>query len=256
MTNLVSFARQFGAVTRQDGLWKALDLIGAHVLIKERRKMESRFGLDTEKPVLLDDLTIEGTRREEGFYYGATPPRVIHALLANIPDVEDFVFVDFGSGKGLVLLVAAEYEFKSIVGVEFAHELHEIALQNIAKYRIPKPACTSIRSICADATEYPIPPDNCVLYFCNPFTDSVMQDVINNIGQSIQDNNQKVYVLFHQLVDEEDVSLANPIPLFESASFLVERDVQYRSAYEQFLLKHLRLKIYESNTGNLETPGI
>jgi SAM-dependent methyltransferase len=226
-----------------------LDLVGAHVILKERRLFEARYGLDTEAAVLLDDLTLKGERKREGFYYAATPPRVIHALLANLSNVNDSVFVDFGSGKGLVLFVAAEYPFKSVIGVEFAQELHDIAEENIRKYHDETGSKASIHSVCADASTFPIPTDNCVLYFCNPFADSLMQDVVDNIGNSIRQHGQKVFILFHQLVEEESITLANPVPIFESAPFLIERPFRYRSAYERFLLKHLRLKVYESVNG-------
>jgi Histone methylation protein DOT1 len=45
---------------------------------------------------------------------------------------EKFTFVDFGSGKGRVILIAAAFPFKEVVGVELSHELHQIALRNIA----------------------------------------------------------------------------------------------------------------------------
>ena len=47
-------------------------------------------------------------------------------------DHREFVFVDYGSGKGRVLMLAADYPFKRIVGVEFSPPLDRIARENIA----------------------------------------------------------------------------------------------------------------------------
>ena len=46
----------------------------------------------------------------------------------------DFTFIDLGSGKGRVLLMASDYPFKKIIGVEFMPELHRAAQENITGY--------------------------------------------------------------------------------------------------------------------------
>ena len=59
-------------------------------------------------------------------------------------DYSDFVFVDYGSGKGRTLLVAAEFPFKKIVGVEIAQELHAIAGKNVDQYRGNNRKCARV----------------------------------------------------------------------------------------------------------------
>jgi hypothetical protein len=228
------------------GIPRIIDMAGAHVVIKERREFESRHGLDTEEVADLNDLTIEGSNGADGFYYVATPPRVVHAFLANLPSVQDFAFVDYGSGKGIVLLVASEYGFQSIRGVEFAHELHETAEQNIRKFASPRQVCHDVMSICADATQFDVPATNGVLYFSNPFSEPVMQQVLDKIGKSFAEHNQKIFVLFHQLAEEEDTTMAETLPLFEAAPFLHERPFRPRTWFERLVLRHLCLKIYET----------
>jgi hypothetical protein len=48
--------------------------------------------------------------------------------------LQDFTFIDLGSGKGRVLLMASDYPFKRIIGVEFMPELQRVAQENIRKY--------------------------------------------------------------------------------------------------------------------------
>jgi hypothetical protein len=55
-------------------------------------------------------------------------PSVAHGTL------QDFTFIDLGSGKGRALLMASAYPFKRIIGVEFMPELHRVAQENIRKY--------------------------------------------------------------------------------------------------------------------------
>jgi len=48
--------------------------------------------------------------------------------------LRDFTFIDLGSGKGRVLLMASDYPFKRIIGVEFMPELHRAAQENVREY--------------------------------------------------------------------------------------------------------------------------
>ena len=63
--------------------------------------------------------------------YDPSNPEVVRGLISKLQiDYSRFSFIDFGSGKGRVLLVAAGFPFKEVIGVEFSRELHEVALKN------------------------------------------------------------------------------------------------------------------------------
>ena len=49
--------------------------------------------------------------------------------------LRDFTFLDLGSGKGRTLLMASDYPFRRIVGVELLHSLHQIAQENLRLYK-------------------------------------------------------------------------------------------------------------------------
>jgi hypothetical protein len=100
-------------------------------------------------------------------------------------DFERYGFLDFGSGKGRVLLAASQFPFKSVLGVEFAIELHKTAENNIRQYRRAKVRCGALKSILADATAFELPSIPLVLYFFNPFSGPVLAAVIANIERSL-----------------------------------------------------------------------
>lgn len=115
------------------------------------------------------------------FRYEPTPASSIrHVLKCIRVDFEQTSFVDMGSGKGRCLLVAAEYPFARVIGVEFAKELHETACRNIRKFR-GKRRCRDVTSCHADARDFPFPPGSLLLHFSNPFGDQVMESVLGNI---------------------------------------------------------------------------
>lgn len=121
-------------------------------------------------------------------------------------DFHDFVFVDFGSGKGRTLLMASDYPFLRIVGVEILPALHQAAQENLSKYRSESQKCSALESICADATEFPFPAEPMVLYLFNPFPESGLRRMMANLEQSLRAHPRGVYVLYHNPLLEHVLS--------------------------------------------------
>jgi hypothetical protein len=144
----------------------------------------------------LSGLTLAG-RIEEGCNYVPTLPYRIKRILREIPiqDHSQFTFIDFGSGKGRVLFVAAEYPYRRIQGVEFARELHLQAQENLRTFSGWKQQCARIESVYMDASDFEFPEDNLVLYFFNPFTASIMRRVLGNLRSSLDRNPREVFLV-------------------------------------------------------------
>jgi SAM-dependent methyltransferase len=111
-------------------------------------------------------------------------------------DQSDFAFVDFGSGKGRVLLVAAAFPFKEVIGIEFSRELHEIALQNIARFPPGAIRAGAVRSICGDAASVEMPRSDLVCYFYNPFGAPVMKAVAARLIAHHQRFGHRIIVIY------------------------------------------------------------
>ena len=119
-------------------------------------------------------------------------------MMANLPqDLSRFVFVDIGSGKGRALLMASDYPFKRILGVEVLPELHRIAEQNIRGYKSDSQRRTSVTSICTDARSFEFPDDPLVLYLFNPLPESGLVTMLANLSQSVASKPREVWILYH-----------------------------------------------------------
>jgi predicted RNA methylase len=70
---------------------------------------------------------------------------------------EDFAFIDLGSGKGRTLLLAAEYPFERVIGVEYCPQLNEVARSNIPKLRLEIRRCRSIEVVTIERNRLRIP---------------------------------------------------------------------------------------------------
>jgi hypothetical protein len=95
--------------------------------------------------------------------YEPSGPQLVRDQLDKLNvDAAQFTFVDFGSGKGRVLLIAAERPFREVFGIEFSRELHEIALENISRLPRHLARAARVRSINGDAAEVGLPTGNLV----------------------------------------------------------------------------------------------
>src|SRR6266567_1927518 len=106
--------------------------------------------------------------------YQPTEPAAFREMLDNLQqranlNFAEFVFVDLGSGKGRTLLMASDYPFQRIIGVEFLPSLNRIAEQNLAQYKSDSQRCFAIESVCADATTLSLPVTPLLIYLFNPF---------------------------------------------------------------------------------------
>ncbi len=172
------------------------------VLLKQPRSIGDYIwdlwhDVETRRVVEVDDLAVENP--SSATRYQGTPTRIFRKIVGGLAiPYRDFTFVDFGSGKGRVLLVAAEFPFKSAVGVEFSPHLHQQAQRNIRSYR-GRLQCHDIRSICMDATKFQLPEGNCVLYFFYPFHVDLMRPIVRMIdAAAVQDPSIDILILMYR----------------------------------------------------------
>jgi hypothetical protein len=162
-----------------------------------RDEFDLRYGVETSARVHLTDLKIDSPNWIYAGGYWPTSTKIIHEALEALPiRFEDFVFVDFGSGKGRVLLQASDLPFRRIIGVEFSSELHQIALSNIGRYRSDSQKCRDIESVCQDFTQFEIPREPLVAFVYNPSSEAITAALANNIAQSLIRNPRELWVIY------------------------------------------------------------
>ncbi len=110
-----------------------------------------------------------------------TARRILKALPLENP--RDYAFIDFGCGKGRLLLLAMALPFRSVVGVELRKELSDQATFNLRRYR--KAASRNAACVNTNALDFEFPNEKLVLYFFNPFGEDILRAVLQNLGKSL-----------------------------------------------------------------------
>jgi len=146
-------------------------------------------------------------------YYGVAPS-VLESLLKRwrksrpVAPIDQFTFVDLGSGMGRAVLLASKMPFHEVVGVELNPTLARIGSRNAAMWRAAGRAQTTIRLACGDAVEARIPEGPCVVFLFNPFGAVVMARLLRALAKRFAGrpgcldllyvNNEHESVLEHQ----------------------------------------------------------
>lgn len=162
-----------------------------------------------------------------GFWYLPTRPSVVRRVLRDLPiqRYSETHFIDFGSGKGRVLLLAAEYPFKRLTGIEMRAPLHEMARRNLRTQRHFSVRSDSIELLNIDAREFEFSNEDMVLYFFNPFGTEIMQEILTKL-QSVLQLTGRIALLV--MVNSQFDELMKCFPQFEIVQRSALRSI-YRS---------------------------
>jgi predicted RNA methylase len=202
--------RRVGRAWQRYGVWKlfliSVNLIpslyrdrrAASIREKRQREFDLKYGVDTGGITDLSVFSIKHPTWVWGTRYGPSSEAFVVGVLRTLKlDYRSFAFVDYGSGKGAVLLYASNFPFREIIGVEFSSELHDIASTNLQHFsRVATLASSQIRSVCADATTFDVPLVPLVLYFLAPFGPPVLRAVLARIESSFRLAPREVYIIF------------------------------------------------------------
>jgi len=163
------------------------------------RAFDRRFGTDTASEVALKDAGV----LSGGDPYGVYRPfweSIFHSAMGLLPiDFPQFTFVDVGSGKGKILMLAAQYPFKAVEGVEYGAVLHDAAERNIAIFRKATGTRVPIKPILGDAMAYDLPAGPAVCIIFNAFDEMTNTIVLRRIASQAGEGERPVFVIYANL---------------------------------------------------------
>jgi SAM-dependent methyltransferase len=177
-----------------------------------RRQRYGDLDYDWEQRVNTTSATVTWRTRLLGLLnspYQPIPPEQFRAImsalsahLAPYTNFSEFTFIDIGAGKGRALLLASEFSFRRIIGVELLPELAEIARENIREFE-RRGMRFGIELICQDATNFNFPPEPAVVFLFNPLPQADLRRVLQNLERSLHENPRPAYVAYANPVFEQ-----------------------------------------------------
>lgn len=110
------------------------------------------------------------------------------------PEPSD-VFLDLGSGKGQVLLIASLFRFKRVTGVEYDPELAERSRRNI-EIAMPRLRTCDVECITADVLKATIDDDVSVVFMFNPFIGQTFRTALDKVFASFDRNPRNLHIVY------------------------------------------------------------
>lgn len=167
--------------------------------------LDRKYGVDTQGRIAdLRALGASGPHARNATCYEAIQIKVFRQILRALPiDPGHYAFIDFGSGKGRAVMLAALAGFKHVVGIEFAPALHGIAQDNVARLKRARRRLGPIELVCQDVAHFVVPAQPCVCFLYNPFDAVMLRRVLNNIAASLRRHPRDLWIVYRNPVHAE-----------------------------------------------------
>lgn len=139
--------------------------------------------------------------RHNTAYFGVAPS-IFHEMIAQwrrskpAGAIDEFTFVDIGAGMGRGLLLASEFPFRAVIGVELNPTLARIARKNVAHWKRAGLACAPVRVLCRDALDFNLPAGPCVVFMFNPFGAPLMRRLVKEWSRNQQRREGQLDILY------------------------------------------------------------
>lgn len=161
--------------------------------------VDRRQGIETAHEANLADFGLHDAERVR---YEPSGWMDLRRILKARDVSPDDVFADLGSGKGRVVLQAARYEFRRVIGVEIAAELTAVAQANVDSCRIDL-TCRDIELVTADVLEYQLPADVTVAYLYNPFRGDIFARFVTRLLEDVDRDPRPLRLIYSTPMEHE-----------------------------------------------------
>lgn len=180
-------------------------------------QFDTLYRVNTSGTIPASNLDIEQSRRSQAVQYQPTASLMLGVTLRRLGiDYRAYTFVDYGSGKGRALLMAATVPFRAVRGVELSASLWQSSLNNIARCDRSRLQCRDIEVVRTDAARFVLPSGPLVVYLFQPFQSSLFDSVLSRIRESYLEDPRRMFIIyshpgFPNMMANSSFFLPNPL---------------------------------------------
>jgi SAM-dependent methyltransferase len=173
-------------------------------LFLRRHPIDGREGIETSAMVIAKNLkTGDALLDAENIGYVGSAASVVRRVLATIPELEASDFIDMGSGKGRALIIASEFPFRRVVGVELSTPMHQVAEKNVAAMAARHPSRPRIELHNVNALTFDLGQfQRAVVFLFNPFKGVLFDQFAARLEAAVE-GGLKAFVVYYNPVHHQ-----------------------------------------------------
>jgi predicted RNA methylase len=160
-------------------------------------RFDQRFGTQTYGRM---DVPVTQDRANPTLWgYSAVNHDFFREILRAIPvPLDSYTFVDVGSGKGAPVLMASEFPFKDLVGVELNPELVEDAKRNVEQFNKATRRALAPTWQIGDFFQWVPPQQPCLFFFNNPFPAALTLPALQHLEAALAKSGHPALMVFRK----------------------------------------------------------
>jgi predicted RNA methylase len=162
----------------------------------QRHPFDRQYGIETSGFIEARALAPDAESGKAMMGYGGSQPGIVRRVLATLPDKSASTFVDLGCGKGRVLVVASELNFKTIIGVDLSKSVLDKARENAAVVHERYPGRTPIKLVQRNALKFMPEGAKIVFYLYHPFGREGVEQFVAGLEEKIDNESAQVFVVY------------------------------------------------------------
>jgi SAM-dependent methyltransferase len=126
--------------------------------------------------------------------YAGCQPSCLRAALRSIPGRERAHFLDLGCGMGRALIVASEFPFAGIMGVELSSVLARSAARNVRAVAARHGLRTAMTVRQGDASQVAFPSRHLVVFLYHSFGSALVETVARRVAAHVADGGEAFFI--------------------------------------------------------------
>lgn len=182
------------------GVIAAAAILMAEVDDEYFRLFDRAYGISTSGYISLRATSFDPARFKDALAYRPVNAWALRRLLKVLSLPKTLRFADLGSGLGRPCIIAAEYGFQHVTGVELAPDLCARARENIWACRDKFPAWNSLEMVQADVLDYCAHSVDDVFFMYRPFSREVFEKVLQQLAENASRQKKVLTVVYSENV--------------------------------------------------------
>lgn len=152
---------------------------------------DRRRRVETRGKATMSEMGVSGPLADHGTGFQSVNEGHLRRVFDEMAFPLESGFVDIGSGKGKPLIIAAEYGFHPVVGVELVESLCAVARANIERLGLAE----KVRVECTNGVDYSFGRER-VVFLNNPFDAEFLSTMVRRLTEAMAGSDRPAWVLY------------------------------------------------------------